>query len=93
MKSTDFVVTARPRLAVINRFPVVEFADYERRLAEMQVVPANNKPFGRLAAFRIITDRLSKGVGLEPRAIDRKVAEAAEQLLGIRLLPGNHRDH
>lgn len=36
MKSTDFVVTGRPRLAAIKRFPVVEFADYERRLAEMQ---------------------------------------------------------
>src|SRR5271165_7673088 len=36
MKSTDFVVTGRPRLTTIKRFPVVEFADYERRLAEMQ---------------------------------------------------------
>src|SRR5262249_28238336 len=36
MKSTDFVVAGRPRLAAIKRFPVVEFADYERRLAEMQ---------------------------------------------------------
>src|SRR5271169_991555 len=36
MKSTDFVVAERPRLAAIRRFPVVEFADYERRLAEMQ---------------------------------------------------------
>jgi polyphosphate kinase 2 (PPK2 family) len=26
----------RPRLAAIKRFPVIEFADYERRLAEMQ---------------------------------------------------------
>jgi polyphosphate kinase 2 (PPK2 family) len=36
MKSTDFVVTGRPRLAAIKRFPAIEFADYERRLAEMQ---------------------------------------------------------
>jgi hypothetical protein len=36
MKSTDFVITGRPRLAAIKRFPVIEFADYERRLAEMQ---------------------------------------------------------
>jgi hypothetical protein len=36
MKSTDFVVTERPRLGAIKRFPAVEFADYERRLAEMQ---------------------------------------------------------
>jgi polyphosphate kinase 2 (PPK2 family) len=61
--------------------------------APWHLVPANDKPFGRLAAFRIIADRLSKGVGLEPRALDPKVAEAAEQLLGIRLPPGNHRGH
>ena len=36
MKSTDFVVAERPQLAAIKRFPAVEFADYERRLAEMQ---------------------------------------------------------
>src|ERR1700680_1340632 len=36
MKSTDFVVTGRPGLAAIERFPEVEFADYERRLAKMQ---------------------------------------------------------
>jgi AMP-polyphosphate phosphotransferase len=46
--------------------------------APWHFVPANNKPFGRLVALRIITDRLSKGVDLELRAIDRKVAEAAE---------------
>jgi hypothetical protein len=53
-------------------------------------VPANNKPFGRLAALRIIADRLSNGVGLEPRALDPKVAKAAEKLLGIRLPAGGH---
>jgi AMP-polyphosphate phosphotransferase len=34
MKSADFVVTGRPRLDAIKHFPVVEFADYEHRLAE-----------------------------------------------------------
>ena len=56
-------------------------------------MPANDKPFGRLAAFRIIADRLSKDIALEPRALDPTVAEAAEHLLGIRLPPGNHRGH
>src|SRR6266536_3596622 len=32
MKATDFAVTGRPQLAAIKRFPVVDFADYERRL-------------------------------------------------------------
>jgi polyphosphate kinase 2 (PPK2 family) len=36
MKSTDFVVTKRPRLSEIKRFPAVDFADYERRLSEIQ---------------------------------------------------------
>ena len=58
------------------------------RRAPWHLIPANNKPFGRLAALRIIADRLSKGVTLEPRAQDPKVAAAAEQLLGIRLAVG-----
>ncbi len=36
MKSADFVVLKRPSLAGIRRFPEVEFADYERRLAGLQ---------------------------------------------------------
>jgi hypothetical protein len=36
MKSADFVVLGRPHLAAVKRFPTVEFADYERRLASMQ---------------------------------------------------------
>ncbi len=80
------------------------WSDYEAAIEDMvettstkrapwHLVPANNKPFSRLAAFRIIADRLSKHVALEPRALDPKVAAAAEQLLGIRLPPGNHREH
>ena len=36
MKSADFVVTGRHRLAAIQHFPAVESAEYERRRAEMQ---------------------------------------------------------
>jgi hypothetical protein len=32
-----------------------------------------------------MADRLSKGVSLEPRALDPKVANSAERLLNIRL--------
>ena len=74
--------------------------DYEAAIEEMvektstrrapwHVIPANNKPYGRLAALRIIADRLSKGVHLEPRPLEPEVAEAAELLLGIRV-PANH---
>jgi polyphosphate kinase 2 (PPK2 family) len=61
--------------------------------APWHLVPANNKPFGRLAAFRIIADRLSTGISLEPRALDPVVATAAEQLLGIRLPPDTRHGH
>jgi polyphosphate kinase 2 (PPK2 family) len=60
------------------------------RPAPWHVIPANNKPYGRLAAFRIVVDRLSKGVPLDPRPLDPDVAAAAEQLLGIRLPANNH---
>jgi AMP-polyphosphate phosphotransferase len=61
--------------------------------ASWYLVPANNKPFGRLAAFRIIADRLSENVALEPPALDPKVSETAEELLGISVPPDNRRDH
>ena len=70
--------------------------DYERAIEDMiektsnrrapwHLIPANDKPFGRLAALRIIADRLSKDVSLEPRPLDPKVIDAAESLLGVRL--------
>jgi AMP-polyphosphate phosphotransferase len=53
--------------------------------APRRLIPANDKPYGRLAALRIIADRLSKDVSLEPRALDPKIIDAAESLLGLRL--------
>jgi len=68
--------------------------DYETAIEDMvektsthrapwHLIPANDKPYGRLAALRIIADRLSKNVSLDPRPLDPKVIEAAERLLGI----------
>ena len=64
------------------------------RRAPWHLIPANDKPYGRLAALRIVADRLSKNVSLEPRPLDPKVIDAAEGLLGVRLppLPRNCRD-
>jgi len=53
------------------------------RRAPWHLIPANDKPYGRLAALRIIADRLSKNVPLEPRPLDPKVIEAAERLVGM----------
>ena len=75
------------------------WADYEQAIEDMMqktsthrapwhLIPANDKPYGRLAALRIMVDRLSKGVSLDPRPLDPKVLQAAEKLLGI-LAPGN----
>jgi AMP-polyphosphate phosphotransferase len=55
------------------------------RRAPWHLIPANDKPYGRLAALRIIADRLSKDVSLEPRPLDPKIVDAAESLLGLRL--------
>lgn len=52
------------------------------------LVPANNKPFARIAAFRILTDRLGDSVALEPRPLDPKTAKAASRLLGRSVKSG-----
>ena len=58
------------------------------RRAPWHLIPANDKPYGRVATLRIMADRLSKNVSLEPRPLDPKVLEAAERLLGM-LAPAN----
>ena len=52
--------------------------------APWHLVPTNNKPYGRLAAFRILIDRLGKKVDLAPRPLDPKVAESASKLFDLR---------
>ncbi len=75
------------------------WADYEQAIEDMiqktstpharwHLIPANDKPYGRLAALTIMVDRLSKGVSLDPRPLDPKVLEAAEMLLG-KVAPAN----
>jgi polyphosphate kinase 2 (PPK2 family) len=48
------------------------------------LVPANNKPYGRLAVFSILTDRFGEGVPLEPRPLDPQLAKAASRLLDVK---------
>jgi AMP-polyphosphate phosphotransferase len=57
------------------------------RRARWHLIPANDKPYARLASLRIIADRLSHDVSLEPRPLEPKIAEAAQRLLGIRVAP------
>jgi polyphosphate kinase 2 (PPK2 family) len=70
------------------------WSEYERAIEDMiektttrhapwYLIPANNKPYGRIAAFRIITDRLQKGVSLEPRPIEDDLLQKAKQALDL----------
>ncbi len=51
--------------------------------APWHLVPANNKPFGRVAVFRILKERLGEGVSLEPRPIDPALLKEAKRALGL----------
>jgi AMP-polyphosphate phosphotransferase len=46
-------------------------------------IPANNKPYGRIAAFRILADRLGKDISLEPSPIDPDLLLEAKQTLDL----------
>ena len=51
--------------------------------APWHLIPANNKPYGRIAAFRILAGRLGKDVSLEPRPIDPDLLKEAKRALGL----------
>ena len=38
MKAKDFIVSGRPSLAKISKYPAIGFASYERRLESMQSI-------------------------------------------------------
>ncbi len=65
--------------------PAIEdmMAETSTKRAPWHLIPANNKPYGRIAAFRIIADRLGKGVSLEPRPIDPDLLKEAKRALGL----------
>jgi polyphosphate kinase 2 (PPK2 family) len=53
------------------------------KFAPWYLIPANDKPFGRIVAFRILADRLGKGVPLKPRAISPHLFKQARRKLGL----------
>ncbi len=70
------------------------WSDYETAIEDMMeqtatphapwhLIPANNKPYGRIAAFRILADRLGEGVPLEPPAIDATLLREAKAALRL----------
>ncbi len=50
------------------------------KCAPWYLVPTNDKLFGRLAVFAILTEVMGKGLRLKPRPLDPKVAAMAERL-------------
>jgi polyphosphate kinase 2 (PPK2 family) len=67
------------------------WTDYEVAIEDMlertstenvpwHLIPTNDKPYGRLAAFTILIDRLGEGLRLEPRPLDPRIAEAVGKL-------------
>src|SRR5450631_560280 len=51
--------------------------------APWHLIPANNKPYGRIVAFRILADRLGKDVSLDPRPIDPGLRKEARRALNL----------
>jgi hypothetical protein len=51
--------------------------------APWYLVPANDKPYDRVAVFTIMIDILGKGLSLKPRPLDPEVAEMAKQLFDL----------
>jgi AMP-polyphosphate phosphotransferase len=69
-------------------------SDYETAIEDMMgetatkhapwhLIPANDKPYGRIAAFHVIADRLAKDVSLEACPIDPKLLEEAKRVLNL----------
>jgi polyphosphate kinase 2 (PPK2 family) len=70
------------------------WSDYETAIEDMMaqtatkaapwyLIPADNKAYGRIAALRILVDRMGKDVSLEPRPIDPGLLKEAKRALGL----------
>ena len=70
------------------------WSDYETAIEDMMahtatkaapwyLIPADNKAYGRIAALRILVDRLGKNVSLEPRPIDPGLLKQAKRALRL----------
>ncbi|MBU0727005.1 MAG: polyphosphate kinase [Alphaproteobacteria bacterium] len=49
--------------------------------APWHLIPANDKPFARIAGFQIIADRLGKGLDTSPKPLSPEVLAAAKDVL------------
>jgi hypothetical protein len=53
------------------------------KAAPWYLIPADNKAYGRIAALRILVDRLGKDVLVEPRPIDPGLLKEAKRALHL----------
>jgi polyphosphate kinase 2 (PPK2 family) len=58
-------------------------AETSTKRAPWHLIPANCKPFGRIAAFRILEELLAEDVSLEPQPIDPNLLAEAKRALGL----------
>ena len=67
------------------------WSDYEVAIEDMlertspkrapwYLIPANDKPYGRIAAFTILVDILGKELSLKPKPLDPKIVEITKRL-------------
>jgi len=70
------------------------WADYEVAIEDMMektslkrapwyLIPANDKPYGRIAVFTILIEGLGSGLSLKPRPLDPRVTDMAKQLFDL----------
>jgi polyphosphate kinase 2 (PPK2 family) len=80
------------------------WSDYEMAVEDMMeetatkhapwhLIPANNKPYSRVAALRILAGRLGKNVSLEPRPIDPGLFKEAKRALRLSALDIERASH
>ena len=53
------------------------------KFAPWYLIPANDKPFGRIAAFRILVEQFGRGVSLRPRPINPQLYKEAKRILDL----------
>jgi len=53
------------------------------KFAPWYLIPANDKPFGRIAAFRILAERLGREVTLRSRPINPQLFKEAKRILDL----------
>jgi polyphosphate kinase 2 (PPK2 family) len=72
----------------------LRWADYEVAIEDMMektslkrapwyLIPANDKPYGRIAVFTILIEILGAGLSLQPRPLDPRVTDMAKQLFDL----------